>query len=96
MLADSGLLNKLQQHSFKLNGDRLCMYGDPSYPLRVHLQTDFKGAHLTQQQYLWNKNTNEMRVCVEWIFGHIINYFKFLDFKKNLKSGVSAVGKTSL
>ena len=28
-----------------------------------------------------------------WIFGDIINYFKFLDFKENLKIGLSQVGK---
>ena len=33
------------------------------------------------------------RTAVEWVFGDIINYFKFLDFKKNLKTGLSAVGK---
>ena len=35
----------------------------------------------------------EVRVSVEWIFGDIINYFKFLDFKKNLKIALSSVGK---
>jgi hypothetical protein len=30
---------------------------------------------------------------VEWIFGDIANYFKFLDFKKNLKIALSQVGK---
>ena len=33
------------------------------------------------------------RVSVEWVFGDIINFFKFLDFKKNLKLHLSAVGK---
>ena len=32
-------------------------------------------------------------MSVEWLFGDIINYFKFLDFKKDLKIGLSAVGK---
>ena len=31
-----------------------------------------------------------MRVAVEWIFGDIVNYFKFMDFKK---IGLSQVGK---
>ena len=30
---------------------------------------------------------------VEWVFGDVINYFKFVDFKKNLKTGMSDVGK---
>ena len=36
---------------------------------------------------------SQVRVEVEWIFGDVINYFKFLDFKKDLKIGLSAVGK---
>ena len=31
--------------------------------------------------------------AVEWIFGDIVNFFKFLDFKENLKIGLSPVGK---
>lgn len=34
-----------------------------------------------------------VRLSVEWLFGDIISYFKFLDFKKNLKLGLSSVGK---
>ena len=36
---------------------------------------------------------SEVRVSVEWLFGDVVNYFKFLDFKKNLKICLSAVGK---
>ena len=62
-------------------------------PLRVHLQIGFKGARLSQQQVDWNTRMSEVRVCVEWIFGDIITYFKFLDFKRDLKIGLSPVGK---
>ena len=37
-----------------------------------------------------------LRVSVEWLFNDIVNYFKFIDFKKNLKIGLSAVGKMYL
>ena len=30
---------------------------------------------------------------MEWLFGDIINNFCFLDFKKNLKIGLSQIGK---
>ena len=30
---------------------------------------------------------------MEWLFGDIVNYFKFIDFKKNLKIGLSNFGK---
>ena len=36
---------------------------------------------------------SKVRSSVEWIFGDIINYFKFLDFKKDLKLGLSPIGK---
>ena len=36
---------------------------------------------------------SQVRVSVEWLFGDIVNYFKFLDFKKNLKIGMSSIGK---
>ena len=36
---------------------------------------------------------SEVRVSVEWVFGDIASYFKFLDFKKNLKIELSSVGK---
>ena len=35
----------------------------------------------------------EVGVSVEWIFGDIINYFKDLDLKKDLKIGLSSVSK---
>ena len=41
----------------------------------------------------FNKSMSNVRVSVEWIFGDIVNYFKFMDFKKNLKIGMSQVGK---
>ena len=36
---------------------------------------------------------SEVRVSVEWLFGQITNYFKFIDFKKFQKIGLSPVGK---
>ena len=41
----------------------------------------------------FNKSMSEVRISVEWLFNDIINYFKFMDFKKNLKVGLSSVGK---
>ena len=36
---------------------------------------------------------NSAHVSFEWVFNDIINCFKFFDFKKNLKVGLSAVRK---
>lgn len=94
MLAMSGLLPKLQQLAINPNGDTLCVYGDPAYPLRPQLQAPFPTNGLTPMQKGYNSAMSTVRVSVEWVFKEIINYFKFLDFKKNLKIELSAVGKT--
>ena len=41
----------------------------------------------------FNAAMSAVRISVELLFGDIINQFKFLDFKKNLKVGLSSVGK---
>ena len=41
----------------------------------------------------YNKAMSNVRSSVEWLFGDIINYFKFMDFKKNLKISLSSVRK---
>ena len=93
MLAESSLYNQLVLYSRATNGDPLCLYGDPAYPHRPQLQSPFKGARLTQNEMDWNSAMSSVRVSVEWVFKDIINYCKFLDFKKNLKVQLSAVGK---
>ena len=93
MLADSGLLRNLEQNAFLPDGRPACIYGDPPYPLRIHLQAPFRAVRLTPDMEAFNKSMSNVRVSVEWIFGDIVNYFKFMDFKKNLKIGMSQVGK---
>ena len=41
----------------------------------------------------FNRSMSQVRVLVEWLFGNIVNYFTLLDFKKNLKIGLSQVAK---
>ena len=94
MLAESGLLQDLERYAFSTGGQPMCIYGDPAYPLRVHLQGPFQGAALTPQMEMFNASVSSVRVSVEWLFGDILNYFKFIDFKKNLKIGLSSIGKT--
>ena len=94
MLAASGFLQELRRFSnCPVTGLPLCVYGDPAYPIRAHLQRPYKGAVLTPAQQDFNTTMSTVRSSVEWIFGDIVNYFKFLDFKKNLKIGLSAEGK---
>ena len=50
MLAESGFLCDLNLHAFSPMCVPLCIYGDPAYPLRIHLQ-----AHSETQQGSLNK-----------------------------------------
>ena len=93
MLADSGLLNDIGNFAFSTAGQPMCVYGDLAYPLRIHLQVPYRQGRLTQQMEDYNKAMSEVRVSIEWLLGDIINSFKFLDYKKNLKIGLSSVGK---
>ena len=72
MLGDSGLLRELQQHAHGPNGNILCIYGDPAYPLRQQLVGPFRGAATTPLQDAWNKSMSQSRTSVERIFGDII------------------------
>ena len=96
MLVDSNLLHELEQNAFSPTGKPMCVFGDPAYPLRVHLQAPFRHGILTPMMEGYNAEMSSVRVTVEWLFGDIINDFKFLDFKKNLKIGLSSVGKMYL
>ena len=83
----SGLLSMLQHNAISPTGQPLCVYGDPAYPLRVHLEAPFRqGVRFTPQMCAYNKSMSEVRGSVEWLFGDIANYFKFLDFKKKMEN----------
>ena len=93
MLAVSDLYDDLENFAFCPAGREMCLYGDPAYPLRIHLQAPFRVGVLTRQMEIFNEKMSAVRASVEWLFADIINYFKFLDFKKNLRIGLSQVGK---
>ena len=85
MLKDSGVLAGLQQVAYNPAGEVLCIYGDPVYPLRPQLICLYKLGDvqvLTPQMRAFNKARSEVRVSVEWLFGNISNYFKFIVYKK--------------
>ena len=75
----------------------VCMHGKKKiidyYPHRIHLQGPFKVPPLTPAMEDFNRAMSSVRSSVEWVFGDVIGSFKFLDFKKNLKIGLSPVGK---
>ena len=91
LLNKSGLLDQLERFSRNTKGEPMCIYGDKGYPNREFFQAPFKGR-LTEEQDEYNTRMSRCRVGVEWSFKEITSYFKFIDFKKNQKLGLQAVG----
>lgn len=96
MLVDSNLLQELERNAFSPTGQPMSVYDDPAYPLGVHLQAPFRHGVLTLLMEQCNFDMSFVRVSAEWLFEDIINNFKYLDSKKNLKIGMSSVGKMYL
>jgi len=71
----------------------LVIYGDPAYPRSRHIQCPFKGAMLNNDEQEFNTQMSSVRQSVEWGFGKILQYFAFVDFKKNQKVFLQPVGK---
>ena len=82
MLKESQLLNELEAHAFSPAGEAMCLYGDPAYPHRMHLQGPFKEPLLTPEMEDFNHAMSSIHTSVELVFGDVIGSFKFLDFKK--------------
>ena len=59
VLAMSGLLQTLQRYSHGPNGELLCIFGDPVFPLRRNLLAPYDGAQLTQEQMNFNRQFYE-------------------------------------
>lgn len=50
----------------------------------------------TANMEAFNKATSSVRLLVECFFDDVLNSFKFLDFKNNLKLGLSAIAKHNI
>ena len=83
VLAMSGLMDELQQHSYATDGEALCIYGDPAYPHCINLQCPFQQTQgLTPEQQALNQSMIQVRVSVEWVFKDIVTYLKLIDLNK--------------
>ena len=81
MLANSNFITALEHNAVSPTGQQMCVYGDLAYPLRVNLMALFRGTALTAQMEAFNDSMSNVRTSVEWLFGDIVEYFKFMDLK---------------
>ena len=81
MLANSNFITALEHNAVSPTDQQMCIYGDLAYPLRVNLMALFRGTTLTAQMETFNDSMSNVRTFVEWLFGDIVEYFKFIDLK---------------
>ena len=72
----------------------LMTYKDMASHLQ-HAHGTLPNVRLTPQMEAFNSSMSSLRTSVEGLFGDICTYFKFIDFKKDLKIGIWTVGKMS-
>ena len=65
MLAVSNLYDELENFAFSPTGAEMCLYGDPAYPLRVHLQVPFRIGILTRDMEIFDDSISAVRVS--WV-----------------------------
>ena len=92
MLAMSGLLPQLELHARTSNGNPLCVYGEPAYPLRVQLQGAFQRELKPATERL--QSSYESSAYLSGMgFWRYSQLFCIFELQKNLKKQLSAVGK---
>ena len=96
MLAEVGLLPLLDRHAVSPVGLPMCIYDEPAHPIRAHLISPYRNVMLTPQMEAFNTSMSQVREVVEWLFNDVATSFKCIDFKRNLKIGLSCVGKMYL
>jgi len=90
---ESNFRNILELYSFDPNGRPLVIYGDPAYGQFRHLLSPFRLPGIQPHQVAFNQAMSSVRESVEWGFGKMLQYFSFLDFKKNQKVFLQPVAK---
>lgn len=82
ILSESGLLNKLHQFA-RPNGEPYVIYGDPAYGVTANVLSPYRSQNLSAAEQEFNWCMSAVRVTVEWTFGKVLQYFSFLDYKKD-------------
>ena len=64
MLIDSNLLQELERNAFSPTGQPMSIYGDPAYPLRIHLQAPYCHGVLTpmMEQYNFDMSSGSLGI----------------------------------
>jgi hypothetical protein len=94
MLAQSGLLMRMQEHMLISGGNPIyALFGDPAYPKSAHLFGEFHGAQQGSIEAVWNTEMAKARIAVEWTFGKITKQFRGMGLKSEMTIYLIPVSK---
>jgi hypothetical protein len=65
--------------------------GDSAYPTNDVMVSIFKGRTRPPESQLFNQTISPVRTCVEWGYEKIVKYWAFVDFKKQMKVGLTCI-----
>lgn len=86
MLAESQLLLQLENMLPRNQQVEVyALYGDPAYPQSRYIVGGYRNPAPNSIQAQWNTAMSKIRICVEWGFKDIIQYWTFLDFRQKMK-----------
>ena len=74
-------------------GEPYVLYGDPAYGLSRNILSPFYSHGLSLTENAFNRAMSSVRVSVELTLGKLVQYFAYLDFKKNQKILFLTIGK---
>lgn len=80
ILAETDVIQQLQQLPVAPGDLRYCLYGDHAYGINEVLMAPFPNHNITEQEQAFNTAMSEVREGVEYGFGKVIQYFSWVDF----------------
>ena len=82
LLRESNIMNILQPHVID-NDTIYFLYGDSAYSGQKYIMSP------TSNDTTYNSYMSKMRIIVEWGFSKVIQYFSYIDYKKQMKLELS-------
>lgn len=95
MLDSSSILEEMEQQldCTGIGGVYYALYGDPAYRETQRMIRPIRAAEADSPQAHLNYFMSQVRICVEWEFGHVATLFSFVRFKPGQKLYLSRVAQ---
>ena len=69
------------------------LFGDAAYAQTIHLYGPFRNPAEGSPQAAWNEALASVRIVVEWNFGEVVRYWKYVDHRAEQKVFLIPIAK---